>query len=144
MFAKRRYDILSACCTDYHRFLHWRLEADRCRAGDDAAGELPHPDVTGGDEFWLEQFGRCAHSQTEARVVRTVASLRDLALISIKETSPEMDLDDLRSGNHGRRSVRVRRHFVPRALFAGHSQKNLAAFLNVSRSTISALAQLTT
>ena len=142
MFARRRDDLLHACCENYNEFLKWRIEADTCAAGD-SGDELPHPDVVGGDEFWLEQFGRCAHSRVEARVVRSIASLRDLALIAIRETSPEMDLEDLRSGNHERRIVRVRRHLVPRALLAGHSQKNLAAFLNVSRSTVSALAQLT-
>jgi REP element-mobilizing transposase RayT len=137
LFARNRDQTLRACRDDYDQFLQWRLEADRLRAGDDSADELPPPDTTGGDMFWLDRFGASEHSRAEARVRRSIGNLRELAIASIRETSPDLELDDLRSGHHYRSIVRVRNHLVPRALLAGHSQTTLAAFLNISTSTIS-------
>ena len=141
LFARRSNDSLARCRDNYREFLQWRLEADRLRALEECAAELAPPDTVAGDEFWLERFGGCAHSRTEARVVRSIPNLRDLARASIRETCPELQLDDLRSGNHYRSIVRVRNHLIPRALLAGHSRQTLAAFLNISHTTISQIGR---
>ena len=141
MFATRHHQSLRACRDDYHAFLRWRIDMDRhCANGGTAEfGAPPAPDARAGDDFWFEQFGRFAPAPGDARVVRSVPNLRDMALTAIQQIAPGMDLEDLRSGGRGHTLVRVRRHLVARAVLAGHTPTTLARFLNIARPTISTL-----
>ena len=141
IFGSRPDDDLEACLRHYEEFLCWRLALDKYMAAGGSAfdREAPgRPDCGAGDAYWVEEFGSCAPSRAEASRVRCLRDLRDLALQSIRQTAPEMELDWLRSGDRGRKVVRVRRHLITRALLAGHSPNIVADFLNVSRTTVSA------
>jgi putative transposase len=139
MFSTREGQTLQACREDYHAFLRWRLDMDRHVANGGCVdfGGPPAPHTAAGDAFWLNRFGKQSPSADDARVVRSLPNLRDMAIAAIHQIAPGMDLDELRSGDRGRAAVRVRRHLIPRALYSGHSAQNVARFLNISRTTIS-------
>jgi REP element-mobilizing transposase RayT len=141
MFAANHGQTMHACRDDYHAFVRWRVEMDRYLAAGGSAdrGGPPAPCTYGGDAFWLAQFGKSTPSAAEARIVRSLPNLRDMALTAIEQIAPGMELEDLRCGSRGRAAVRVRRHLVARAIHAGHSPLIVARFLNISRTTISSL-----
>jgi REP element-mobilizing transposase RayT len=114
---------------DYSDFYSWY---DTCkRLAPDAP--RPHsPGVTDSDVFWMHNFGT-----RPDRTERPSSDLRDIALRTLAESTPEITLDLVRAGAHIRPLAAVRDAIALQALRAGHRPIDIANFLNTSDSTVS-------
>lgn len=140
LFAPRAAAESHSDTAHYRTFMHWRMQMDAWGADDNVRCGYHRPSrpCTGtGDDHWQHSFAPYLAHEAERirRPART--DMRDIAIASINALTPGMPLDDLRSGRLGVDMVRVRRHFILRALAAGYSGRKIALFLCVSPSTVS-------
>jgi hypothetical protein len=127
-------------CTDYMSFLEWRRRLDLQTARPDLMLYVPNkPCTASGDDNWSAEYG--AASGIDRTVKGYRADLRDLALKTMAQFAPDMDLGLLCSGGRTRPLVSVRRQLISRALVAGYRTSQIARFLNVSSTAISYAAR---
>jgi REP element-mobilizing transposase RayT len=153
LFASRRPRTSEWCRADYRSFLHWRQSSDP-RPYDARIAALAEPAVAplagaplrpftdGGDAEWEECVAPRLPDTRPADcvpVARTV-DLTRIALGTVAEFAPGMDLDLLRSGSKGRVVFRVRQVLIARALRAGYRPCQIARYLAVSSSSVSRVA----
>jgi REP element-mobilizing transposase RayT len=121
---------------DYNRYVAWRQECDRLPSG----GLKPaRPPVIYGNEHWDRLFVQPMSGKSRAEG-KARPDLRDLALWTIREIDPRLDLELVRSRRGGRALAAVRRAIIKRAIMAGFRGCQIAPFLCVSESTISKVA----
>lgn len=140
LFAGRGTPGAIRCQASYRRFLAWRVRMDAWLNGDlDAAAfHAPaRPSTELGDQYWEHWYALRVTPEgvSVGRLAR--ADLRDIAIATLSSIAPDLPLDVLRSGGTGKQLVRIRRHFILRALGAGYPGTRIAGFLNVSPSTVS-------
>lgn len=138
LFASRDSDTPAQCARGYRAFMAWRTQMDAWILNGEAQHFHPptRPCTAAGDATW-QNWHASPPVSTNASTAQRRVDLRDLALASLSTLAPGMPLDDLRGGGAGKQVVRVRRHFILRALDAGYSGRKIAGFLSVSPSTVS-------
>jgi REP element-mobilizing transposase RayT len=147
VFAARHGGTMADCRANYAAFLMWRLDMDRFveAGGHPFSPVAPRPPMTaGGDAVWARTFAAVA-APALARRLRLPPrrpDLHRLAMQTLAEEAPELQLEWLRIGGRSRAMVRLRRLIVARALAAGHSNIRICRFLNVSSSSVSRVAAL--
>jgi REP element-mobilizing transposase RayT len=141
LFAPRQAASLAECRATYQRFLEWRCAIDRQRAAEAkgmAAKPAPHPPITaGGDLHWASSYTSVPMDPLPGRTVR--ADLRQIALATLLDIAPDMELETLRSGHRSKPIVTVRRLFILRATAAGHRGGTIARFLSIAPTTVSSV-----
>lgn len=138
LFASRDSRTPAQWTRDYRTFMTWRTQMDAwiLNGGDQQFHPPSRPCTEAGDASWADWHAAPAAGKGgDSRLPR--ADLRDIALASLSVLAPGMPLDDLRAGGAEKQVVRVRRHFILRALAAGYSGRKIAGFLCVSPSTVS-------
>ncbi|HEX6132987.1 MAG TPA: transposase [Longimicrobiales bacterium] len=145
LFGTRAEDSPSVCRGNYLRFLRWRLAADAHLAvhGPEASHTgPPPPHFPAGDTHWYAQYGRTAERAASMEVTRATSrpDLRTVALRALDDTSSGVTLECLRNGGGTRLLARTRRQVIARCLAAGYANHQVAAFLNVSGTTVSKVA----
>jgi len=112
----------------YDRYMQWRDDCARCER------DVPRPvkpSTRHGNAFWA------AHYSKLPRQLNGKPDLRDIVLRTLREVAPEMTLDELLLRRGGQTVVQARRTAIARCVLAGHRGVDIAAFLNVSASTVS-------
>lgn len=140
LFQSRDCDVPDVDAGAYRAFMHWRTEMDTWVSDDTGRFDFyrpPRPCTDAGDDHWQRWFAPYLAHEIDRIRTPPRADMRDIAVASITALAPGMPLDDLRSGRVGVHIVRVRRHFILRALAAGYSGRKIAGFLCVSPSTVS-------
>jgi hypothetical protein len=140
LFASSDVNSRERCAGEYRAFIQWRMQMDAwiMDSAEELAFHPPSPPSTAaGDSYWQQWFAPASPHERERTRPRSRPDLRDIALASLACLAPAMPLDDFRAGGVGPQLVRVRRHFILRALAAGYSGRKIARFLSVSPSTVS-------
>jgi REP element-mobilizing transposase RayT len=140
LFRSHDRDVPNVDARAYRAFMHWRTETDKWASDDTNRFDFyrpVRPCTAAGDDHWQRWFARYVALEIDRVRIPPRVDMRDIALASIAALAPGMELDDLRSGRVGVHIVRVRRHFILRALAAGYSGRKIAGFLCVSPSTVS-------
>jgi REP element-mobilizing transposase RayT len=139
VFAARESAPLDQCQADYRRFLEWRCAADAHRASQRdglESGTLPERPITvGGDVHWVSSYPTLPIEQPPSRPRRP--DLRDIAIATLRDVAPDMELEILRSGHRTKPLVAVRRRFILRASAAGHAGGVIARFLGITPTAVS-------
>lgn len=140
VFASRTDADIGTCVADYRAFTDWRcaMDAYEAQLTDELPGEPPVcPSIGGG----YEQFRDTASGDDGLREFERWwrPGLDVIARGVIQDLAPEMNLEVLRSGDHARMVVLVRRRFVLRAIAAGHRGGVIARFLQISPTTVSSI-----
>lgn len=142
MFAECDNDDMRTCSGSYDRYViaRRRLDAHAIEGGPYIGPALPT--CRAGDAWWNVWCGRPAirGSRHRSPYDEPRLQLRDIAAQVLVELAPGMDLRALRSGARGRQLVRIRRIVIARALKAGFRNQQIARYLDVSTTTVSAAA----
>jgi putative transposase len=139
LFASREGQSLNECRDDYCAFLEWRCAMDAHLAACETERPTlrPEPPCTlGGDMHWHRYYAS-ATLQMTLPPGRSRPDLRDIARATLDDVAPDMELEQLRSGDRAKAVVRVRRRFILRALEAGHQGWIVARFVGISPSAVS-------
>ena len=146
VFARRSEQSAERCRRDYRNYMRWRAAMDRYLSDDsDIHHPVPRTPLSmGGDLHWHREYGSARQRSMAGLSVSGVRpiDLRDHVRSTLQDVDPALPLDVLRSGGSGRPLVRVRNQVIARSLSAGYSGRSLAAFLNVSPSSISRVKTL--
>lgn len=150
LFAARPTRRLDQLRADYRRFVEWRLEADRLViAGDGAADSSrlpppPTPPAPWGPSTWGSPRDPLFRSVGRAGAVRPGESpdpnrpdMAAAARAVLEATLPGATLDGIRGRGGGMPRVEARRAIIRRLHLLGYRNGQIAAFLNLSDSTIS-------
>jgi hypothetical protein len=89
------------------------------------------PATSHGDRIWATNYSHMT------RRINVKPDLRDIVLRTLHEIAPGMTIEELRLRRGGRVVVEVRRTAIARSVLAGHRGVDVAAFLNVSPTTVS-------
>jgi hypothetical protein len=135
LFAPAEETDLVQCGLNYRAFLNWRVGVDAIAEGRPRVDVPTRPVTEGGDLYWVGRFGSVCLAERPFRP--RLLDLRDLALAVLREVSPDMNLELLRSGGRTRLLVAVRRQLIVRAKENGHRHRSIARFLRISDVTVS-------
>lgn len=146
LFAPRERLELPALRRAYREHVGWRVRCDlheMAEALGKANGPAPGPpSVLSGDMYWARAFAvpfrpSAQRSGREGLVRAPRTDLREIAVRTLAEQAPGLELERVRSGDKGRAVVRIRRIMVPRMSAAGHRGGAIARFLRVSDQCVS-------
>jgi REP element-mobilizing transposase RayT len=140
LFAENPADDLTICSRLYHRFLDWRLAADELKSRGAALGDIAPPTFPAGDMHWVRQFSPSAAGlpPTSEAPPPPRPEIRQIALGVLTEQAPDMDLETLRSGGRSRALAGIRRSVIVRSAASGHRTCQIARYLRVSQTAVSA------
>jgi hypothetical protein len=118
----------------YVRYVSWRCEKDR-HAEFDLPFAVPEPPSAAGDKHFLECFSALA-----PQVRSHQKDLRDKAIELLERIDGNMSIDGLRRRHVPRPATALRNQLIAGLLQAGYRGKQIANFLRLSDSTVSAVA----
>lgn len=145
VFAASDSDVLAECRDNYRQFVQWRLamDAHAARAETYPGGDFQPPSppsLFGGDEHWCQVFEPFVRAEAErVKAAPRRMDLRDIAQVVMRDTDPEMRLEDLRNGGSTRTLIQVRDAVILRAVASGYTGRAVARFLSVSPATVSSV-----
>lgn len=129
------------CRRDYRAFVRWRLAMDQYLDADcDSLHPLPRAPLSiGGDLHWYREYGSTRPLRVAGTAVPETRAmdLRDHVQAALRDLDPDMPIELLRSGGSTRPLVRIRKQVIARALSAGYVGTRVAAFLNISPTSVS-------
>jgi REP element-mobilizing transposase RayT len=130
---------LEACRQAYRGYVNWRMAADAAllREGGDPPSE---PLCTAGDLHWARDFAPAASRLQPPTGRRHPPDLREIALRVLRDHSAGVTLDLVRGGGSTRPVVAARRAVITHSLNAGYRPAQIARYLRISPSTVSAAA----
>lgn len=147
VFAQTADRTRSRLISDYRAFQEWRRELDRQEAaetGEPMPASPPKPPVAHGDAYWMgylaPEIG--ATSTTEASRASAEHPRTDLSVIAravLNDADPGLLPTQVRSRWGGPPYVEARHAIIRRAAIAGYGNHEIAAYLRISRSAVSAV-----
>jgi REP element-mobilizing transposase RayT len=117
---------------DYNRYLRWRIDADAAGDGDVIPPEPPAPF---GDLYFNDSFTAWPITQLTRRW-----DLRDRAVSVLRDIEPGWSIDRVRCSYGSRRTTAVRNQLIAALLQNGYRVHQVARFMHVSDSTVSAIS----
>lgn len=127
---------------DYRRFENWRMHRDRAASSGSplpAAPTSPRPGIGAGNRNWVHLLARrCRQSAPEVLDTRKRPDLNDIARLVIRETGGRLLELQLRSRWGGSDYVNARRAIILRATAFGYTGAEIATYLRISTSAVSA------
>lgn len=152
LFASGPARSLAELRRDYRVFQQWRETCDRVQARSEADDEVyplpPMPHVAHGDANWTSYLvpsteAICESSSTVPWAAATPNAgrpdLNAIARAVLGNSRPAMDADLVRSRWGGPAYVRTRHRIIRQAAAIGYRSAQIAAYLRISRSAVSAV-----
>ena len=134
LFAETDGSTLADMYAGYVRYLNWRIEKFRCDEAD-IPYDVPEPQFPAGDRHFADRFCGVPFLEKRPR-----ADLRDRAMQLLQRIDVNVSLDELRVRNLPRARTAMRRQLVAGLLQYGYRRCDIADFLKISDTLVSAVA----
>lgn len=122
----------------YIEYVNFQLAVDRFMSGQTPATRIVAPNhCVGGDEHW---FGRYASATLNRQTLDARRPIYDVASRLLEQVDPKCKLDIVRTNSRCRATVAVRRQLIAALLASGYRGHEIARFIGISTSAVSAIA----